>query len=163
MAAVSAPDAAMTKIVLDHGGLPPDSLSYALESAKKDAHQDIVALLEQAGAKPYIEFKMDESQLGRYAGTYRPVAEPQPPICQGSLPSLWRADASQKALGISRSWRATRPRSGILERRGATLYVPSRRGKGGGGHLERGRQHGGLYQGGGQIDRATCVAAGGMA
>ena len=71
MAAVSAPDAAMTKIILEHGGLPPNTLSDALESAKKGGHQDIVALLEQAGAKPYVEFKMDESQLGRYAGTYR--------------------------------------------------------------------------------------------
>jgi uncharacterized protein len=71
MEAVSAPDAAMTKIILEHGGFPPDTLSDALESAKKDAHQDIVALLEQAGAKPYVEFKMDESQLARYAGTYR--------------------------------------------------------------------------------------------
>lgn len=70
IAAVSAPDAAMTKIILEHGGLPPDTLSDALESAKKGGHQDIVALLEQAGAKPYVEFKMDESQLGRYAGTY---------------------------------------------------------------------------------------------
>jgi len=71
MAAVSATDAAMTKVILVHGGLPTDTLSDALESAKKDGHQDIVALLEQAGAKPPVEFKMDESQLGRYAGTYR--------------------------------------------------------------------------------------------
>jgi ankyrin repeat protein len=71
MEAVSAPDVAMTKIILQHGGLPPNTLSDALESAKKDAHQDIVVLLEQAGAKPYPEFKIDESQLGRYAGTYR--------------------------------------------------------------------------------------------
>jgi Ankyrin repeats (3 copies) len=71
MEAVSAPDVAMTKIILQHGGFPPDTLSNALETAKKDEHQDIVALLEQAGAKPYPEFKMDESQLERYAGTYR--------------------------------------------------------------------------------------------
>ena len=68
--AVSAPDAAMTKIILEHGGLLPDTLSDALESAKKGGHKDMVALLEQAGAKQYVEFKMDESQLGRYAGTY---------------------------------------------------------------------------------------------
>lgn len=71
MAAISAPDPAMTKIILEHGGLSPDVLSDALETAKKRGHQDIVALLEQAGAKPYAEFKMDESQLARYAGTYR--------------------------------------------------------------------------------------------
>jgi hypothetical protein len=66
MEAVSAPDVAMTKIILEHGGFPPDTLSNALEAAKKDEHQDIAALLEQAGAKPYPEFKME-----RYAGTYR--------------------------------------------------------------------------------------------
>jgi Ankyrin repeats (3 copies) len=71
MEAVSAPDVAMTKIILEHGSFPPDKLSDALESAQKDAHQDIVVLLEQAGAKPYPEFNMDESQLKRYAGTYR--------------------------------------------------------------------------------------------
>ena len=71
MVAVSASDVPMTKIILQHGGLPPNTLSDALESAQKDAHQDIVVLLEQAGAKPYPEFKMDESQLERYAGTYR--------------------------------------------------------------------------------------------
>ncbi len=73
MEAVSAPDVPMTKIILEHGGLFPNTLSDALESAKKGGHQDIVALLEQAGAKPPVEFKMDESQLGRYAGTYRPT------------------------------------------------------------------------------------------
>jgi Ankyrin repeats (3 copies) len=71
MEAVSAPDVAMTKIILQHGSLPPNTLSDALESAQKDAHQDIVVLLEQAGAKPYPGFNMDESQLKRYAGTYR--------------------------------------------------------------------------------------------
>jgi len=74
MEAVSASDVPMTKIILHHGGLPPNTLSDALESAKKDAHQDIVVLLEQAGAKPYPEFKMDESQLERYVGTYRGAA-----------------------------------------------------------------------------------------
>ena len=71
MEAVSAPDVAMTKVILEHAGLLPDTLSDALESAKKDGHQDIVALLERSGAKPYVEFKMDESQLRRYVGTYR--------------------------------------------------------------------------------------------
>lgn len=73
MAAVSAPDAAMTKIILEHGGLLPNTLSDALESAKKRGTQDIVALLEQAGAKPHVEFKMHGAQLARYAGTYRPT------------------------------------------------------------------------------------------
>ena len=72
--AVSAPDAAMTKVILDSGGLPAGTLSDALEAAAKDKHQDIVALLEQAGAKPRPEFKMDAAVLARYAGTYRSAA-----------------------------------------------------------------------------------------
>jgi len=85
MEAVSAPDVAMTKIILQHGGFPPNTLSDALESAKKDAHQDIVALLEQAGAKSYPEFKMDESQLERYAGTYRGASGATPTFLPGQL------------------------------------------------------------------------------
>jgi ankyrin repeat protein len=71
IASVSAPDAATSKVILDSGGLPPDTLSDALESAKNGKHGDIVALLEQAGAKPRVEFKIDDAQLSRYAGTYR--------------------------------------------------------------------------------------------
>ena len=89
--AVSAADLAMTKIILEHGGFPPDTLSDALESAKKDAHQDIVALLEQAGAKPYPEFKMDESQLERYAGTYRGTT--------GAIPAFLPSELVLKVAG----------------------------------------------------------------
>jgi hypothetical protein len=71
LAAVSAPDAAATKVILEHGGLSPDTLSDALESAKMEKHPDIVALLEQAGAKPRVEFKIEPTALARYAGTYR--------------------------------------------------------------------------------------------
>jgi len=70
MGAVSEPDAPTTKAILDVGGLPPGTLSDALESATIGKHQDIVAMLEQAGAKPRVEFKMDEAQLARFAGTY---------------------------------------------------------------------------------------------
>jgi len=70
-AAVSEPDLATTKVILDSGGLPPDALSDALDSAKNRKHDDLVALLERAGAKPRVEFKIDEAQLSRYAGTYR--------------------------------------------------------------------------------------------
>jgi hypothetical protein len=71
MGAVSAPDVATTKAILDLGGLSPGTLSDALESATRGKHQDIVALLETAGAKPRVEFKIDPAQLTRYAGTYR--------------------------------------------------------------------------------------------
>lgn len=71
MEAVSDSNAATTKVILEHGGLSPATLTDALESAKKDGHQDMVALLEQAGAKPFVEFKMDEAQRARYAGKYR--------------------------------------------------------------------------------------------
>ena len=72
--AVSAPDAAMTKVILDSGSLPADTLSDALEAATKGKHQDIVALLEKAGAKPRPEFRIDAAALARYAGIYRSAA-----------------------------------------------------------------------------------------
>ena len=86
-AAVSDADAATTKVILEHGGLTPAILTDALESAKKDGHQNIVALLEQAGAKPFVEFKMDEAQLARYAGTYREAggAESRVAVANGRL------------------------------------------------------------------------------
>jgi ankyrin repeat protein len=71
MSAVSESDAAMTKVVLDSGGIAEKTLSAALEAAKNDKQTEIVALLERAGAKPAPEFKVDPAQLARYAGTYR--------------------------------------------------------------------------------------------
>ena len=71
MGAIAAPDAAMTKAVLDVGGLSPGMLSDALESATRGKHPDIVAMLEAAGAKPRPEFKMDPAQMTRYTGAYR--------------------------------------------------------------------------------------------
>jgi hypothetical protein len=70
MAAASAGDAAMTKIILDQGSFPADALSDALQAATRASHRDVVSLLEGAGAKPRVEFKIDEAQLARYAGTY---------------------------------------------------------------------------------------------
>ncbi len=70
-AAVSAPDVAMTKVILDLGGLSANALTDALESAKKDKREDITALLEMAGAKPRVEFAIDPATLAKYAGTYR--------------------------------------------------------------------------------------------
>jgi hypothetical protein len=70
MAAVSEPDLATAKVILDSGGLPPDQLSDALDAAKSRKHDDLVALLERAGARPRVEFKIDAARLARYAGTY---------------------------------------------------------------------------------------------
>ena len=52
MAAISGPDAAITKIILDSGGLSAATLSDALDAAMKAKRQEIVVLLERAGAKP---------------------------------------------------------------------------------------------------------------
>jgi ankyrin repeat protein len=71
MSAVSDSDAAMTKVILDSGGISGKTLSAALESAKNEKQTEIVALLEHAGAKPAPEVSIDPVQLARYAGTYR--------------------------------------------------------------------------------------------
>ena len=71
MGAISAPDAATARVILDLGGLSPGTLADALESATERRLQDIVAMLERAGAKPRVEFKLDPAQLARLAGTYR--------------------------------------------------------------------------------------------
>lgn len=65
-----APDAAIVKAILDSGGIGANTLSDALGVAAKGKRQEIVALLEQAGAKPAVEFKVDAAVLARYAGTY---------------------------------------------------------------------------------------------
>ena len=70
MGAVSAQDVAMTKVILDVGGLPAGTLSDALEAATRRKNQEMVTLLEQAGAKPRPELKMDPAQLARFTGTY---------------------------------------------------------------------------------------------
>jgi hypothetical protein len=70
MAAVSANDAPMVKVILDAGGLPAASLSDALEAASRADRKDLIALLEQAGAAPRVEFKIDSADLARYAGAY---------------------------------------------------------------------------------------------
>jgi hypothetical protein len=74
MGAVAAKDLEMTKTVLATGGLSESALSDALESATRGGSKDVAALLEQAGAKPFVEFKIDEADLAKYAGTYRNVS-----------------------------------------------------------------------------------------
>src|SRR5258708_7280117 len=69
--AIQSGDGALAKVILDSGGIPPSNLSDALETAKAANKADMVALLEQAGAKPYEEFKIDPAMLARLAGTYK--------------------------------------------------------------------------------------------
>jgi hypothetical protein len=64
-------DAATVKAILEVGGLSPSTLSDALEAATRRKNQEMVTLLEQAGAKPRPELKMDAAQLARYVGTYQ--------------------------------------------------------------------------------------------
>ena len=78
LGAVSQSDLAMAKAILGVGGLPAGTLSDALEAAAKGKRQDIVALLEQTGAKPRVEVKLDAAQLARYLGTYKDG--PQVPV-----------------------------------------------------------------------------------
>ena len=73
-AALQSGDKALARFILDSGGLPPDVLSDALEAAKASNKADEVTMLESAGAKPYVDFKIDEAQLARFAGTYRNAA-----------------------------------------------------------------------------------------
>jgi hypothetical protein len=58
-------DAATVKAILEVGGLSAGTLSDALEAATRRKNQEMVTLLEQAGAKPRPEFKMDAAQLAR--------------------------------------------------------------------------------------------------
>ena len=78
MGAVSAPDPETVKVVLEVGGLSQGTLSDALEAATRGKHPDIVTLLEQAGAKPRVEVKLDAAQLARYVGTFKDG--PQVPV-----------------------------------------------------------------------------------
>jgi ankyrin repeat protein len=70
-AAVDDDDESLAKAVLDSGGLNAGQLTDALESARADGKPKTAALLEKAGAKPYDEFKMEATQLARFAGSYR--------------------------------------------------------------------------------------------
>jgi len=69
--AVDDGDVAMVKVILDSGGLPPATLSDALESAKAKGKTDIVPMLVAAGAKVDESVKVPPEQLAAYAGTYR--------------------------------------------------------------------------------------------
>ena len=70
-AAIGAGDLPMVLAVLEVGGLAPAALSDALEGATRAKRAEIVAALETAGAKPHPVVQLTETQLARYAGTYR--------------------------------------------------------------------------------------------
>jgi hypothetical protein len=69
--AVDSDDASLAKVILDSGGLSAANLSDALEAAKAGQKTAMVTLLEQAGAKPYEDFKIDPAMLAKFAGTYK--------------------------------------------------------------------------------------------
>ena len=71
ISAIQSSDTGLAKVILDSGGIPPAKLSDALESARTGNKTDIVALLEQAGAKPHEDFPLDPAQLERFAGSYK--------------------------------------------------------------------------------------------
>ncbi|HEX6464983.1 MAG TPA: ankyrin repeat domain-containing protein [Vicinamibacterales bacterium] len=71
LAAIDDGDAGLVTAVLDSGGVSPAKMTDALESAKTAKKPEIVAMLEEAGAKPPEEYKIDAALLVKYAGIYR--------------------------------------------------------------------------------------------
>jgi ankyrin repeat protein len=69
--AIQSGDAPLVKVILDSGGLTANTLTDALETAKIASKGELVAMLEQAGAKPYEDVKIDPALLARLPGTYR--------------------------------------------------------------------------------------------
>lgn len=69
--AVEDGDADMVKTILDAGPVPAANLTEALEAAKTAKKDDIVSLLEKAGAKPAEVVTIDPAVLARYAGIYK--------------------------------------------------------------------------------------------
>jgi hypothetical protein len=99
--AVDQGDAPLTKFIIESGGIPASNLSEALEAAKTGNKTEIVALLEQAGAKLPEEFKMDPPQLERYAGTYKnPAGVEVTIIVAGARLSIGAAAAPPAQRGV---------------------------------------------------------------
>jgi hypothetical protein len=69
--AIQSGDAPLAKVIIDSGGLAAATLTDALETAKAASKADMVTLLEQAGAKPYQDFKIDPALLAKFPGTYK--------------------------------------------------------------------------------------------
>jgi len=78
-----------------------------------------VTLLEQAGAKPRVEFKIDPAQLARYAGTYQGTST----VAQAQI-VVTAADGRLSAtLGGQRLTLTARDQTtfGVVEQPGTTL------------------------------------------
>lgn len=69
-AAIQSDDAGLAKVILE-SGLQPAHLTDALEMAKSRNKTEMVTLLEQAGATPYQDFKIDPAMLAKLVGTYK--------------------------------------------------------------------------------------------
>ena len=95
MSAIQASDAPMVKAVLDHKDQVDDaSLSRALDTATRAKADEIVKMLEAAGAKPAPVVTLTAEQLARYPGTYKATttgAEVIVSLADGKL----RLDASR--------------------------------------------------------------------
>ncbi|HEX5734416.1 MAG TPA: ankyrin repeat domain-containing protein [Blastocatellia bacterium] len=63
----------MMKMLLERGGIIPETLTSALAQAEKEGWADVVDLLKKAGAKSVAEtsFKVDEATLKSYEGVYK--------------------------------------------------------------------------------------------
>ncbi len=137
MAAISAPDLATTKVILESGGFQPDALSDALEAATRGQQKEIVALLEAAGAKPRVEFKIDEAQLARYAGTYSGPGETELVLTVAGGRLIGSAAPGQRLTFVARD--ATT--FGVVEAPGVDAHHPPRRRQGDVGRLSEQRDH----------------------
>jgi hypothetical protein len=66
-------DVEVVKVVLEIGGLKPETLTAALSGATRGKHAEIQELLKKAGAVPgpKPEFQVDAETLKSYVGTYK--------------------------------------------------------------------------------------------
>ncbi len=75
---------AMARVVLDRGGVTPETLTSALSTATSGKHEAVVEALRAAGAKP--PFLVDAATLATYAGKYRnDQAEVEIVVTEGKL------------------------------------------------------------------------------
>ena len=73
MVGVNSGNVEIVKFVLEKGGLKPDTLKLALNSATKNKRAEIEELLKKAGAiaSPQPNFQVAPETLKTYAGTYK--------------------------------------------------------------------------------------------